>query len=106
MSILLKKQNENFIKIECPRDVAMSIFQHFQFYVDGYKFTPQYKYGNWDGKIKLFSLRDYTFPIGLLFDLIRFLNKNEEEFVFLVKFRHGTNLISSGCGLNDDQQLV
>lgn len=95
--VLLKKQNENYIKIECEKDIALDIYDHFQFYVDGYKFTPQYKYGTWDGKIKLFSLRDYTFPVGLIFDLIKFLKKNEVE----ITLDKSLSLIDFGKTLDD-----
>lgn len=71
--------NENFFKIECDSGIAMEINDHFTFYCPGYKFMPKYKSGLWDGKIRMFDVRNRLFPVGLLFDLIRFLRRMEYE---------------------------
>lgn len=42
----------------------------FTSYVDGFQFMPQYKCGNWNGKVCLISAEN-TIPYGLLFDFIK-----------------------------------
>lgn len=49
--------------------------EHFTYYVDGFRFTPQYKAGKWNGKVCLMRL-DGSVPYGLLTELIR-INKRE-----------------------------
>ena len=46
--------------------------EHFTFFAEGYKFMPAYRNKIWDGKIRLFNMRDQTLPYGLLEQLLRF----------------------------------
>jgi superfamily II DNA or RNA helicase len=64
--IVLHKQNESFIKVECEKHFAQELSEYFSFRVPGFQFTPAYKNKLWDGYIKLFSLRDFTIYCGLL----------------------------------------
>ncbi len=64
--IVLHKQNESYIKVECEKHFAQELSEYFSFRVPGFQFTPAYKNKLWDGYIKLFSLRDFTIYCGLL----------------------------------------
>jgi superfamily II DNA or RNA helicase len=81
MAIYLKKVDENYIQVECEKSTGMEIHSQFSFFMDGFRFTPQFKFGNWDGQIHLFNLRNNTFPLGLLFDLIRYLKEHDEKVI-------------------------
>jgi len=64
--LILYKQNEAFIRIECEKDVAQELQDYFSFRVPGYQFVPAYKNRLWDGFIRLFDLRTYTIYHGLV----------------------------------------
>jgi len=64
--IILHKLNEAFIKFECEKGLAQELSSYFEFYVPGYQFTPAYKSRQWDGKIRLADLRNFTIYHGLV----------------------------------------
>ena len=64
--LTISKVNEVYVKIKCEKHIAQELSIFFTFFVPGYKFTPTYKSGKWDGKIRLFNLRTYQIYLGLL----------------------------------------
>ena len=64
--VVVYKQNEVFIKIDCEKSVAQELHEYFSFRVPGYQFIPAYKNKLWDGFIRLFSLKEYTIYHGLV----------------------------------------
>lgn len=64
--ICLHKLNETFIRVECDQHLAQEMSSYFTFYVPGYQFVPAYKNKLWDGKIRLFNLRNNTIYHGLV----------------------------------------
>lgn len=64
--IILHKQNESYIQLECERHFAQEMSEYFTFFVPGYQFTPAYKMRAWDGKIRLLDLRNFTIYHGLV----------------------------------------
>ena len=64
--LILRKQNEAFIRFECEKSVAQELADYFTFFVPGYQFMPAYKNRLWDGKIRLADLRTYTIYHGLV----------------------------------------
>jgi len=64
--ITISKVNEVHAKIECEKHVAKELSEFFTFFVPGYQFVPAYRNRIWDGKIRLFDLRNNTIYIGLL----------------------------------------
>ena len=60
------------LQIECDSGAAQELNEFFSFFVPGYKFMPAFKNRMWDGKIRLFTLRDRTLPAGLFFHLSEF----------------------------------
>lgn len=64
--IKLHKLNESFIKVNCEKHFAQELSTYFEFYVPGFQFTPAYKNKLWDGRIRLFSLKDFTIYHGLV----------------------------------------
>jgi superfamily II DNA or RNA helicase len=77
--IILHKKNEAFISVECERSVTQELSDYFCFFVPGYQFTPAFKQRLWDGKIRLFNLRDHTIYHGLIPYIQKFSKEREYE---------------------------
>jgi len=77
VNIVIKKYNETYVKIEADIVVLQAISEYFSFKAENYQFTPKYKTGQWDGKIRLYDLNKNLFPIGLLFKLHAWLSKQD-----------------------------
>ena len=61
-----------WIRVECDDSVARELSDHFTFDVPGAKFMPQFRNRNWQGKIRLFKLREHLLYRGLVPRLIEF----------------------------------
>mgnify|MGYP000173223550 CR=1 FL=1 len=72
MDIRIKKKNEVWFHVYADQDIRYELMEHFQFDVPNAKFSPKYKMGFWDGKIKLFNPMKSLLHIGLLSDLKAF----------------------------------
>jgi superfamily II DNA or RNA helicase len=70
--IIIKKINSVHVHVECSRDIAMELYEHFTFMVPGAKFMPTYKSGFWDGKVRMFNLNSGKIYYGLKFEVARF----------------------------------
>ena len=65
-NITVKVKNNAFIYVDCEdKGIIQELAEAFTFYVPGYKFTPQFRNKLWDGKIRLFNLRDQSIYAGL-----------------------------------------
>lgn len=64
--LIINKLNEVYLKITCEKHFAKELSEYFTFFVPGYQFVPAYRNRIWDGKIRLFDLRNNTLYIGLL----------------------------------------
>lgn len=64
--LILHKQDEAFIKIECEKSIAYELSTYFEFFVPGHQFMPSFRNRLWDGKVRLFDLRTYTIYHGLV----------------------------------------
>jgi superfamily II DNA or RNA helicase len=80
--IIISKVNDVYISIDCERNIAKELHEHFSFYVPGFQFTPKFKNKLWDGKIKLFSLKNNYLYYGLLRHVKEFAESREYEIVF------------------------
>lgn len=78
MEIKLRKINETFLGVESGDDPACTklLYEHFSFFAPNYMFDPLYNSGRWDGKIRLFNRRFKRIYLGLLWDVIEFLESN------------------------------
>lgn len=76
-----RKKNETEIIVECSDSgILQEISEFFTFYANGYKFMPAYRNKLWDGRIRLFNLRNNTLPYGLLFHLSEFCKDRDCQF--------------------------
>lgn len=64
----------SFVKVQVKdQSTFFELKDYFAFETEGYQFNPRFKYGSWDGKIRLLN-NDGTLPIGLVTELIKFAN--------------------------------
>jgi superfamily II DNA or RNA helicase len=63
--LIISKKNESFIKIDCDYGIGQELSDYFSFFVPGYKFMPSYKSRMWDGKIRLYNVRNSSTYFGL-----------------------------------------
>ncbi|WVX87428.1 DNA helicase [Vibrio phage EniLVp02] len=63
--IRITHQNHSYCKVIASDNIIREMYDYFSFHIEGYKFNPKYKYGLWDGKIRLIGL-DGTCPRGLV----------------------------------------
>lgn len=84
--VRIQKFNEVYNKIWCEDWLARELDQFFTFKVPGYKFTPLYKAGVWDGSIHLFDQRNGLLYGGLLSYVDKFCQEREYEIEYLTDF--------------------
>jgi len=75
--INLYKVDEAFIKVECERGFAQELSDFFTFFVPGFQFTPAFKNRLWDGKIRLFDLRNNLMYRGLIPYIQKFCDERD-----------------------------
>ena len=80
-SLIISKQNESFLHIECERSVEQELSEHFCFFVPGYRFMPAYRNRMWDGKIRLFDQRKKALYTGLYKYLAEFCETRDYKIV-------------------------
>lgn len=71
-TIRVRKLNHANLEITSDSGIAQELNEFFSFFVPGYKFMPAFRNRMWDGKIRLFTLRDRTLPAGLFYHLKEF----------------------------------
>jgi superfamily II DNA or RNA helicase len=65
-NITVKVKDNAFLYIDCDdKGILYELAEAFTFYVPNYKFTPQFRNKLWDGKIRLFNMRDQSIYSGL-----------------------------------------
>ena len=74
-TIRVWKLDHSNLQIECESGTAQELNEYFSFFVPGYKFMPAFRNRMWDGKIRIFTLRDKTLPAGLFYHLSEFCDK-------------------------------
>lgn len=78
--VLVSKVDETYMHLDCEDHIAYEVREHFTIDVPNAKFMPSYRKG-WDGKLRLFNARSRKLYIGLLPELIEFLQGVEYKFV-------------------------
>lgn len=64
--VLIEKVNEVYLQVGCEKHLAKELSEFFTFFVPGHQFVPAFRNKIWDGKIRLFDLRNNNLYIGLL----------------------------------------
>ena len=75
--LIITKKNEVYAHVECERHLAKEISEYFTFFVPGYQFTPAFRDRIWDGKIRLFDLRNNNIYLGLLYYIEKFAEERD-----------------------------
>lgn len=73
ISVHFKDHSNVFI--ECEDSTFFELRDYFSFEADGYQFNPKYKYGQWDGRIRLLG-NDRLLPYGLVTYIKKFADNN------------------------------
>ena len=63
--IIINKENESFLKLECDEEMNHRIYKLFSAFMPGYRYNPRYIHKLWDGKHHSFSPITQLLPIGL-----------------------------------------
>lgn len=78
MDIKVTEANKVYVRIQCDFGIAKELSEYFTFRVPNFQFHPLFRKKNkagkpvWDGKKRLFSLKDHTLYYGLLNKLDKF----------------------------------
>lgn len=70
--IKISKLNETYIKIQSEKSILMEMNEYFTFMAPNYKFDPRFKKKLWDGKIRIFDMRNGLLYKGLYENVIAF----------------------------------
>lgn len=73
--VLIQKLNELYVRIQTDKGIEYEMYEHFSYYVEGYKYMPKYKSGVWDGKIRLYSIKTKSIYSGLTHEIIKFCER-------------------------------
>ncbi len=118
--LLINKVNEVYLKVTCEKHFAKELSEYFTFFVPGYQFVPAYRNRIWDGKIRLFDLRNNCLYIGLLsylqlfckernytFEIQDNLDVQDEFSVYHAqKFAESLNLESAGRPITANEHQI
>lgn len=77
--VKITKKDEVYLHIAADRGILKEISEEFTFMVPGYKFTPVFKQGRWDGRIRLFSLQTQEIYHGLLHEVKEFCKERNYD---------------------------
>ena len=81
-TITVKKINETALKLwSDDHGILMEISEHFTFFVDGYKYMPLFRNRMWDGKFRIFNIKNGILPYGLLLELLKFAASHKYKVV-------------------------
>ena len=75
--INISKVDEVYIRIDTDDGIARNLYDYFTFEVPGAKFMPAVRKKIWDGKIKLYNLKNHTIYLGLLIPLLKWARTHE-----------------------------
>lgn len=74
--IKIRYLDDSHAYIDSEHSILMELWDYFSFQVEGYRFNPKYKGGIWDGKIRLFNLKNQKLPQGLVKACVKFAEMN------------------------------
>ena len=80
MTTWIKKIDDVHLYVHSEPSVLKELSTYFTFEVPNAKFMPTVRNRMWDGKIRLFSLRNNTIYVGLLPYIEEFLNNNQVKY--------------------------
>lgn len=81
-TLLISKEDEVHAVVMAEPSIAKELSETLTFMPDGYQYTPKYKNGWWDGKIRLYSESTGRIYHGLIEDVVRFAMERGYSFKF------------------------
>jgi len=69
--------------VESDEETEELIYNHFSFFVDGYKYMPLYKAEVWDGQVHLYNINTKRLYFGLYNELIQWSRDKSIEIVII-----------------------
>ena len=69
--------------VESDEETEELIYNHFSFFVDGYKYMPLYKAEVWDGQVHLYNINTKRLYFGLYDELIQWSRDKSIEIVII-----------------------
>ena len=88
--LVVRQKNYSALEIQCEPHVANELNDFFSFETPGYKYMPSYKNGRWDGKTRLFNVRNNELPVGLWEYLSDFVGPRNYEIELEYDTQYGT----------------
>jgi superfamily II DNA or RNA helicase len=83
--IYIQDKNESWTAITSEnKEFLYKIMEQLEVFVDGYKFTPQFRAGIWDGKKKFYTVQSGYLIIakGLIPNILKFIKDNGQEYTY------------------------
>ena len=81
-AIHVSQIDQAHLRITCEDSgVLQELSEFFSFLSPGYKFSPAFRNHHWDGKVRLFNLRNQSLPGGLLYHLAQFCESRKHELI-------------------------
>ncbi len=77
--IIAHKVDANTLVLQCSESISRDLYEHYSYYVPGFKFMPKFRDGYWDGKIHLYSDANHTISVGLWGSLKAWCDENNYE---------------------------
>ena len=79
--VTVTKKNESIVRVHAEPSILQEISDLFEFEVPGAKFSPKFKSGFWNGRIRIFSMLTGELPLGLLSKVYAYCKESGYEFV-------------------------
>lgn len=76
--VYIEKVNESYIRPVCSDAFRRELSDHFTFVVPNHQYTPSFKFGAWDGKIRLLNSNG-TIYAGLIGNLVDYCTRHSVE---------------------------
>ena len=86
MKVTLSNYNAVYVRVDCEESVKHELADHFTYFAHGYKFSPKFKSGVWDGKIRLFNRRTQLIYRGLIHKINQFCQQHEYDLEYDEQF--------------------
>jgi len=87
--LTIEKINEVYIKIDCEPGIERELQDRFTFEVPNAHFMPQYRKRYFDGKIRLYNLKNKRLYAGLLDKVVAFAENNYYTYQFVENEYYG-----------------
>lgn len=78
--VIVTKKNESHVRINTEPSIHQELSDQFTFEAIGARFSPKYKNGFWDGKIKIYHQLSGELPLGLISKVYAYCKDSGYEF--------------------------